>query len=361
MNNVECHQESDESTTHTHSQNVEIKNEPKIYELNTSYKYQNEDQSDENGDKHFRITKMHRVSSSDQDYAVFIKYEPGEFEDKQSCTNNRDNESINNHQYDSKTGDIKRDCYSYDSVKNEAADIATEEDKIKSKPNILEMEEPVECEADNDNVHYDNDHGNANGKCYRTGRNIQEYGITRVALDSDVADLHTSSFVGKHASKQITMKPFKCDVCSYSTVRSADLTRHKRKHSGKKPYKCNVCSYSAVTAWYLTRHKRKHTGEKPYKCDVCSYCATESSDLVTHKRKHTGEKPYKCDMCSYSTTRFNLLKTHIRKHTGQNPYKCDVCSYITAYSGTMEIHKRKHTGEKPYKCDVCSYSAARLY
>ena len=108
MINVECHQESDESTTHTQSQNVKIKNEPKIYELNTPYRYQNEDQSDEKGDKHFRITQMHRVSSSDQDYAVFIKYEPDEFEDKQSCTNNRDNESIHNHQYFRKTGDIKR-------------------------------------------------------------------------------------------------------------------------------------------------------------------------------------------------------------------------------------------------------------
>ena len=35
-------------------------------------------------------------------------------------------------------------------------------------------------------------------------------------------------------------------ICSYATVRLADLTKRKRKHSGKKAYKCDVCSYSAA-------------------------------------------------------------------------------------------------------------------
>ena len=363
MINVECDKESNETTTHTQSQYVhdEIKNEPKIYEINTPYKYQNADPSDDNGCKDLGNTKMHQVSSSGPDYAVCIKYEPVhfEFEDKQSFTNNGDNESIHNQQYYGRTSDNQRTSYSYGNVKTEAADVLTEEGKIKSEPIIREIKESSTDEADNYNVQCGKDHGYTYNKCYRTGGNTPEYGFTSGALDSDASDLHASSSVRKHENKQIAGKPYKCCDCSYSTVRPADLTRHKLKHTGEKPYKCDVCSYSAARSSDLVKHKRQHTGEKPYKCDVCSYSAARSDSLVRHKRKHTEVKPYKCDVCSYSTDRSNYLTVHKRKHTGEKPYKCDMCSYSAAWSVDLTRHKLKHTGKKPYKCDICSYSAAR--
>ena len=361
MINVECDQESNETTTHTQSQYVhdEIKNEPMPYEINTPYKYQNADPTDEHGSNDLGNTKMHQVSSSGPDYALCIKYEPVhfEFEDKQSFTNNGDNESIHNQQYYGRTSDNQRTSYSNGNVKTEAADFLTEESKIKSEPIICELKESSKDEADNYNVQCGKDHGYTYNKCYRTGGNTPEYGFTSGALDSDASDLHASSSVRKHENKPFAVKPYKCYDCSYSTVRPADLTRHKLKHTGEKPYKCDVCSYCAARSRDLVVHKRKHTGERPYKCDVCSYSAARSSDLVKHKRKHTGEKPYKCDACSYISANSDTLRIHKRIHTGEKPYKCDVCSYSTAWHRSFVVHKRKHTGEKPYICEICSYSA----
>ena len=362
MINVECDQESNETTTHTQSQYVhdEIKNEPMPYDINTPYKYQNADPSDEHGSKDLGNTKMHQVSSSGPDYALCIKYEPVhfEFEDKQSFTNNGDNDSIHNQQYYGRTSDNQRTSYSNGNVKIEASDFLTEESKIKSEPIICEIKESSADEADNYNEQCGKDHGYTYNKCYRTGGNTPEYGFTSGALDSDASDLHASSSVRKHGNKQIVVKPYKCYDCSYSSVRPADLTRHKRKHTREKPYKCDMCSYSAARSSHLAVHKHKHTGEKPYKCDDCSYSTVRPEDLMKHKRKHTREKPYKCDMCSYSAARSSHLAVHKHKHTGEKPYKCDDCSYSTVRPEDLMKHKRKHTGEKPYKCDVCSYSAA---
>ena len=42
----------------------------------------------------------------------------------------------------------------------------------------------------------------------------------------------------------------------------------------------------------LKRHALIHSGEKPYKCDLCAYSTTESGALKKHKLRHSGEKTF---------------------------------------------------------------------
>ena len=66
---------------------------------------------------------------------------------------------------------------------------------------------------------------------------------------------------------------------------------------------------------------RTHTGKKPFKCDVCQYSTAQKSALVIHMRFHTREKPFECDVCQFSTAQKNVLEVHMRTHTGENLLK----------------------------------------
>ena len=57
-------------------------------------------------------------------------------------------------------------------------------------------------------------------------------------------------------------KPFKCDVCLYSTAHKNRLVLHLRKHTGEKPFKCDVCQFSAAIKGNVVRHMGTHTKEK---------------------------------------------------------------------------------------------------
>ena len=51
-------------------------------------------------------------------------------------------------------------------------------------------------------------------------------------------------------------KPFKCELCSYSTRRKNNLKAHMRTHSGTKPYRCDECGLTFTHKSYLQKHDK---------------------------------------------------------------------------------------------------------
>jgi uncharacterized Zn-finger protein len=161
-------------------------------------------------------------------------------------------------------------------------------------------------------------------------------------------DAASSSVVNNSFQWNCSESPYKCDICSYSSVSMWNLKIHRARHTGEKPYKCQYCNYSTIQSSNLTMHYYIHTGYKRFKCSYenCNYSCISSSDLKKHTYIHTGDKPYKCDYenCGYSCTTSSTLKTHKFVHTGEKPFKCDYpgCNYACNRSTNLNRHKKMH-------------------
>ena len=98
--------------------------------------------------------------------------------------------------------------------------------------------------------------------------------------------------------------PFTCDICDFTTKRTAQLIRHKTvvHNLGKMPQRCYECDFSCFTPGELKQHiKKKHitvhndkrdltdkmhsnVGRTFYPCDKCFYLADKKGDLEKHKK-----------------------------------------------------------------------------
>ena len=56
----------------------------------------------------------------------------------------------------------------------------------------------------------------------------------------------------------VTVRAFKCDLCSYKAKSKDRLNQHKLVHSDEREFKCNFCSYEAKFKGNLKRHALTH-------------------------------------------------------------------------------------------------------
>ncbi|KAI5095033.1 zinc finger protein 335 isoform X2 [Silurus meridionalis] len=202
------------------------------------------------------------------------------------------------------------------------------------------------------------------------------------------------SSLKEHMFNHQGTKPFKCDVCDYSSVYKKDVVRHSAVHNKEKSKKtgltpkvsefpCPVCHRVYPMQKRLTQHMKTHSSEKPHMCDKflteitfilctlqcgksfkkrytfkmhllthiqncgnslfkCEFCEVTCNDkkqLLNHQLSHTNDKPFKCDYCKYSTSKEDFLVSHIAiKHTGEKPFCCDMCHFMTKHKKNLRLH-----------------------
>ena len=67
------------------------------------------------------------------------------------------------------------------------------------------------------------------------------------------------------ASVHEGMKPFRCDICDFSSSHFSSMNRNVESvHEGKKPLKCNICDYSCCQKREINIFVASvHEGKKP--------------------------------------------------------------------------------------------------
>lgn len=86
------------------------------------------------------------------------------------------------------------------------------------------------------------------------------------------------------------------------------------KRRGEFP--CRICKKIFRNLRALKGHARIHIsgnrGVRPYECNICSFTTTDKSVVIRHIRNHNGDHPYKCQLCfSTFTTKANCER-HLR-------------------------------------------------
>ncbi|XP_047224782.1 zinc finger protein 335-like [Girardinichthys multiradiatus] len=178
------------------------------------------------------------------------------------------------------------------------------------------------------------------------------------------------SSLKEHMFNHEGTKPFKCEMCDYSSVYKKDVLRHSAVHSKEKKRKkelapkvlefpCPVCGKVYPMQKRLTQHMKTHSSEKPHMCDKCGKSFKKRYTFKMHLLTHIqslGDK-FKCEFCDYSCENKKLLLNHQLSHTNDRPFKCDYCKYSTSKEEFLVSHMAiKHTGEKPFSCDMCHFT-----
>ncbi|XP_037646749.1 zinc finger protein 142 isoform X1 [Sebastes umbrosus] len=194
---------------------------------------------------------------------------------------------------------------------------------------------------------------------------------------------------------------FKCELCSFSSVRLATVERHlstcrKRKRwnrivpevedergsesvkdkedlveesndrTGKVPEKhqvfsCPSCAFKCNQKRALDCHEKRgclKPGE--VQCNVCSFIAKSQISLTRHilcvhnKEKVGVAKPLHCQHCTFTCKQERCMAQHVvLKHKGARPHHCRYCPFSTTRRYRLEEHESLHTGIGRHSCDVC--------
>ncbi|XP_077289989.1 uncharacterized protein LOC143913845 [Arctopsyche grandis] len=150
----------------------------------------------------------------------------------------------------------------------------------------------------------------------------------------------------QHCLRQHLTKPFICDKCGLTFKNKNGLTGHLiRMHKKKAPLACELCTYSTTTTYNMTRHSQIHhkQGVRKYVCDKCPKLFGTSYGLKDHLATvHSLERPYSCNMCTHVFKLRSQLKRHKVIHNPTVPYPCRYC----AMGFRRYVHLERHLVSK---------------
>lgn len=129
-----------------------------------------------------------------------------------------------------------------------------------------------------------------------------------------------------------TKKREECSICHKRFENKYKLKVHMNCHTGNRPFVCETCGDSFLRTTNLTAHRRIHNPKK-YQCPLCDKLFAHNSDRVVHlvcqvciTVKHMMEPiadGWQCKECGEYLDEKTKLEKHVKKH--KKSRSCPVC------------------------------------
>ena len=127
-----------------------------------------------------------------------------------------------------------------------------------------------------------------------------------------------------------------------------------RVHLDERPFKCQLCSYRSRDSSQLTVHLRTHTNDRPFACpfEPCTTAFKTNSDLKRHLKLHI------CSRCDFKSGSQLELKNHqisclefvedplkdkqaLIATPKVKQFECDYCDFVGNSKLTLTRHRRE--------------------
>ena len=171
------------------------------------------------------------------------------------------------------------------------------------------------------------------GECFCVKCDRQNIFASATALDSHNRYIHLGE------------RPYPCDQCTRTFIRSDELKLHKRYHQdrdSKKGAMCSQCGMVFNSAASRIRHENTvHYNIRRHSCSSCGKKFASTQALERHSRIHSDVKPHQCSDCGQQFREIAHLKVHYRTHSGEKPISCPNCS----------LRFKHYAGRRSHKCE----------
>lgn len=238
--------------------------------------------------------------------------------------------------------------------------------KMKSDPENIDFEDPIECSAfDNDFVGDGFEDIIANPAQYAVKPERDRKIATKKTAFSPYANVPPKLPTNLRSSTATTMTSFEAQE--------------------KSSYNCNICKKKLVSKYSLDLHKQTkhgipikrsrsrhpihaHRPKRDFECDICQMIVSTFYSLEQHMNsRHTAHEKRKglftCDICQKKICTKKGLQLHMEIHmikAGEmekpiGPFMCSYCgkAFVTKY--VLKNHEDGHNGIK-HQCSHCDKS-----
>lgn len=161
----------------------------------------------------------------------------------------------------------------------------------------------------------------------------------------------------RHLMMHSNKRPYACSVCPKSFTRAEYLVAHMQAHNRTR-HVCDKCGVICSSKFNLEIHIKKHAEEKPFVCELCNKSFVRSDFLDNHMEViHKRNKP-KCTICNKSFSRKDVLKRHMTTHS-KPTFDCKFCLRSFSRKDRLISHKKTHEVNNELKCFKCPASFHR--